>query len=60
MSNPEVGHLFVNYRWTSLYARDMDSKNRLAYNKFAYKKTKGDCKSEDRFQKRGHFWIAYT
>jgi hypothetical protein len=47
------------YRWTSLYARDRDSKNRLIYNKFAYKKTKGDCKSEDRFQKRGHFWIAY-
>jgi len=44
---------------TSLYARDRDSKNRLAYNEFAYKKTKGDCKSEDRFQKRGNFWIAY-
>jgi len=48
----------TKYRWTSLYARDRDSKNGLAYNEFAYKKTKGDCKSEDRFQKRGHFWIA--
>jgi len=42
--------LFI-YRWTSLYARDRDSKNRLAYNKFAYKKTKDYCKSDDRFQK---------
>jgi hypothetical protein len=40
------------YRWTSLYARDRDSKNRLAYNKFAYKKTKGYCKLEDRFEKK--------
>jgi len=24
------------------------------------KKTKDYCKSEDRLQKRGHFWIAYT
>jgi len=30
------------YRWTSLYAIDRDSKNRLAYNKFAYKETKDD------------------
>jgi len=35
------------YRWTSLYARDRDPKNRLAY-----KKTKDDCKLEDRFQKK--------
>jgi len=35
-----------------LYARDRDSKNRLAYNEFAYKKTKDDCKLEDRFQKK--------
>jgi len=48
------------YRWTSLYARDRDSKNRLAYNEFAYKKTKDDCKLEVRFQKKGHFQIAYT
>ncbi len=27
-------------------------KNRLAYNKFANKKTKDDCKLEDRFQKK--------
>ena len=40
------------YRWTSLYARDRDSKNRLAYNEFAYKKTKDDCKLEDKFQKK--------
>jgi hypothetical protein len=37
---------------TSLYARDRDSKNRLAYNEFAYKKTKDDCKLEVRFQKK--------
>jgi len=30
------------YSFTSLYARDRDSKNRLAYNEFAYKKTKDD------------------
>jgi len=40
------------YRWTSLYARDRDPKNRLSYNEFAYKKTKDDCKFEDRFQKK--------
>ncbi len=27
-------------------------KNRLAYNKFAYKKTKDNCKLEDRSQKK--------
>jgi len=31
-------------------SRDRDSKNRLAYNEFAYKKTKDDCKLEVRFQ----------
>jgi hypothetical protein len=31
---------FSNYRWTTLYARDRDQKIRLAYNEFAYKKTK--------------------
>jgi hypothetical protein len=46
------------YRWTSLSARDRDSKNRLEYNKFAYKKTKDYCKLENRFQKKGHFWFA--
>jgi len=30
------------YSWTSLYARDRDSKNRLAYNEFTYKNTKDD------------------
>jgi len=39
-------------------ARDRDSKNRLAYNKVAYEKTKDYCKLEDRFQIKGHFWIA--
>jgi len=31
---------------------------RLAYNEFAYKKTKDYCKLEDWFQKKGHFSIA--
>jgi len=47
------------YRWTSLYARDRDSKNMLAYDEFAYKKIYNHCKLEDRFQKKGHFSIAY-
>jgi len=34
--------IFCIYSWTSLYARDRNSKNRLAYNEFAYKKTKDD------------------
>jgi len=45
--------------WISLYARDRNSKNRLAYNEFAYKKTKDNYKFEDRFQENGHFSIAY-
>jgi len=32
----------------------------LAYNEFAYKKTRDYCKLEDRFQKKVHFSIAYT
>jgi len=48
------------YRWASLNARDRDSKNMLTYNEFAYKKTNNHCKLEDRFQKKGHFSIAYT
>jgi len=32
----------LKYSWTSLYARDRDSKNRLTCNEFAYKKTKDD------------------
>jgi hypothetical protein len=32
-------HSMNQNRWTSLYARDRDSKNRLAYNEFAFKKT---------------------
>jgi len=50
----------ILYRGTSLYARVRDCKNRLAYNEFAYKKTKDYCKSVDRFLKRCHFWIAFT
>ena len=30
----------------------------LAYNEFAYKKTKDGCKLEDRFQKNGKFPVA--
>jgi len=33
-------------------ARDRDPKNRLVCNEFEYKKTKDDCKLEDRFQKK--------
>ena len=39
----------VLYRFPSLYARDRDRINIVAYNKFAYKKTMDDCKLEDRF-----------
>jgi len=38
--------------WLPAINRDRDSKNRLEYNEFAYKKTKDDCKLEDRFQKK--------
>jgi len=30
----------TDYRWTLLYARDRESKNRLACNEFAYQKSK--------------------
>jgi hypothetical protein len=43
----------LKYRWTSLFERDKDQKNCLAYNKFAYKKTKNDYKLEDRPFKKG-------
>ena len=43
-------HLRV-YRRTSLYAVDRDRKIWLAYNEFAYQKTKDDYKLEDRFYK---------
>jgi len=44
---------------TSLYARERDSKNRLAYKNSHLKRPPKDyCKLEDRFQKKGHFWIA--
>jgi hypothetical protein len=39
-----------------LYARDRDSKNRLEYNEFAYKKTYDHHKLEDRFQKEANFY----
>jgi len=48
----------VNFRPTSLYARDRDSKNILEYNEFEYKKTNDHCKLEDRFQKKANFSIA--
>ena len=47
------------YRCPSLYARDRNRKNKLACNAFAYKKTKNDCKLEDKFQKNGLFTVAY-
>jgi len=50
----------VLYRWASLYARDRHSKSRLAYNEFAYKKTKDNCKFEARFQENRHFSNAHT
>jgi len=56
---PWLQLLMMKYRWTSLYARDKDSKNTLTYNESAYKKTKKYCKLEDRLQKKGYFWIAY-
>ena len=33
----------------------MDQKNKLSYNEFVYKKTKDDCKLEDRFYKNAQF-----
>ena len=41
----------LEYRFPSLYARDRDRKNVLAYNEFADKKTRDDCKLEDRSRK---------
>ena len=49
----------AQYRFPSLYARDRDQKNMLAYES-AYKKTRDDGKLEDRFQKNGQFLVAYT
>ncbi len=50
----------IVYSWTSLYVIDRDQKIRLAYNEFAYKNTKNDCKLGDMFQKNGQFAIADT
>ncbi len=47
------------YRRTSLYAIDRNHKICLAYNEFAYKKTKDDCKLKDTFYKQVSFSIAY-
>ncbi len=48
------------YRLASLlYAIDRDQKIRLAYNEFAYEKTKTICKLRDTFQKNVQFPIAY-
>ncbi len=52
--------ILIVYSWTSLYAIDRDQKIRLAYNEFAYKNTKNDCKLGDTFQKNGQFAIADT
>jgi len=41
-----------NYRWPLLYARDKNSKNRLTYKEFGYKKIKDSCKLENWFQKK--------
>ncbi len=32
----------------------------LSHNQFAYKKTKNDCKVEDRYQKSDQFSVAFT
>jgi hypothetical protein len=48
-------HQEIVYRWISLYSRDRDSKNMLAYNEFAYKKIYNHCKLEDSFQKKAIF-----
>ena len=56
----DTGSTVWQYRYPSLYARDKDRKNKLAYNNFAYKKTTDDRKLEDRFQKNGQFSVAYT
>ncbi len=47
------GQKRTTYRRTSLYAIVRDQKNRFAYNKFAYKKTKNDCQLGDTFNKNG-------
>jgi hypothetical protein len=52
-----ISHLI--YRWTSLYAKDMDQKIRLAYNEFAYKKTTDDYNVGDGYLKKGQFSIAF-
>jgi hypothetical protein len=46
------------YRWTSLYARDRDQKNWLAYNEFAYKNIMDTYKSRDRLLEKNQFLIA--
>jgi hypothetical protein len=48
-------NLYYVYRWTSLYARDRDSKNTLEFNEFEYKKIYNQCKLEDKFQKKAIF-----
>jgi hypothetical protein len=48
------GQPCLQYRWTSLYARDRDQKNWLRY-----KKIKDTYKLMDRFLEKGQFLIAY-
>ncbi len=55
--NSACQRLYCNYRCLT---RDRNQKNMLAYNEFAYKKTKDDCKVEDRFQKNDQFSVTYT
>jgi len=55
-----IGSSLTVHRCTSLYARYRDSKNRLAYNEFAYIKTKEYHKLEDRFQKRPVYNCIYA
>ncbi len=47
--------IIFQYRQTSLYVRDRDQKIKLAYNEFAYKKTKYTHKLVDRFLKKANF-----
>ncbi len=49
----------MQYRWTSLYAKDRVQKIRHTYNEFAYKKTTDYYKIGDRYLIKGQFSIAY-
>jgi len=56
--NPPPHHLTWHFSFSKIQ-EDLivwDSKNMLAYNEFAYKKTNDHCKLEDRFQKKRPFF----